>query len=370
MRLTLLYALLFLVSGLVLTTLVLFVVFREPILVTFEPAPPVPPDPLGGDGPLDIGPLLPKPIAVSPTWGTVRRAGAQAGLVLGVMAFVSAALGWVVAGRVLSPLRTMTARTHRISERNLHERLALTGPHDEMTELADTIDGLLARLESAFEAQRRFVANASHELRTPLAMMRTSVDVAVGKPTVPPPVTVLAGKVREGLDAADRLLEGLLLLARAQAGRPETADVDATALVDAAVTARAAAVEERGLTIESRLIESAVVRGNATLLASLVDNLVDNAVLHNEPGGWIGITVDRPGAGATIRLVVENGGPVLDRRAVAALGQPFQRIGRERTARPGSGLGLSIVAAIAAAHGGRLLLTARADGGLRAEVEL
>src|SRR5690242_11278089 len=134
------------------------------------------------------------------------------GVALAIMAVVSVWLGWLVAGRVLRPLRTMTATTRRISEENLHERLALPGRRDELTALGDTIDGLLGRLEAAFVAQRRFVANASHELRTPLAMIRTSVDVAAGKPgPVPPEVNVLAGKVRRGLDQADRLIESFLV---------------------------------------------------------------------------------------------------------------------------------------------------------------
>ena len=143
----------------------------------------------------------------------------QSGIALAIMAVVAIVLGWVVAGRVLRPLQTMTATTRQISEENLHERLALQGPPDELKDLGDTIDGLLARLEAAFDAQRRFVANATHELRTPLTMMRTSLDVAVGKPgPVPPEVNVLAGKLREGLDQADRLVESFLALARAQQG--------------------------------------------------------------------------------------------------------------------------------------------------------
>jgi DNA-binding response OmpR family regulator/HAMP domain-containing protein len=138
---------------------------------------------------------------------------------LGVMTLVSVLVGWVAAGRVLRPLRVMTAATRRISAESLHERLAMPGPGDELKDLADTIDGLLARLESAFAAQRRFVANASHELRTPLATMRASVDVAVAKPgPVPAATLALAGRLRTELDRVDGLLDGLLMLARAQHG--------------------------------------------------------------------------------------------------------------------------------------------------------
>ncbi|HEY6792714.1 MAG TPA: histidine kinase dimerization/phospho-acceptor domain-containing protein, partial [Trebonia sp.] len=140
-------------------------------------------------------------------------------LALAVAAVLSIGLGWLVAGRVLRPLRTMTAATQRISEQNLHQRLAVAGPDDELKRLGDTIDDLLARLEAAFDAQRRFVANASHELRTPLTMMRTALDVATRKPGPPvPAVTALAGKIRVGLDRADRLVESFLTLARAEHG--------------------------------------------------------------------------------------------------------------------------------------------------------
>ncbi|MBS2550452.1 HAMP domain-containing protein [Catenulispora sp. NL8] len=192
MRLTLLYATLFLASGIVLLAVALYLVFRSPILVTFDPAPPSPPSPVPGMSDV-LRVFRPATGTVSPTWATVRAAAAQSAGVLAAMAVMSALLGWIVAGRVLSPLRTMTFRTRRISEQNLHERLALAGPRDEMTELATTIDGLLGRLEAAFQAQRRFIANASHELRTPLAMMRTSLDVAVAKPARPREVDVLAG---------------------------------------------------------------------------------------------------------------------------------------------------------------------------------
>ena len=367
MRLTLLYASLFLGSGIVLLAIAAYLVFRQPILVTFAPkAVPAPPLPDGA-----LPPLAPQvgAISVAPTLNTVRAVFAGSAIGLAVMAVVSTALGWVVAGRALSPLRTMATTTRRISERNLNQRLAVAGPRDELTELAETIDGLLARLERAFEAQRRFIANASHELRTPLAMMRTSVDVAAGKPRpVPKEVTVLAGKLREGLDSADRLLEGLLLLARAQNnGTTQTEAVHLSELADSALKARAGAIAAKNLTAECRAA-AVTVPGNPILLGSLVDNLVDNAIRHNEPGGWLRILAFTE-RGRT-RFAVESGGAVLDQDAVDLLGQPFQRLGSARTSQPGTGLGLSIVAAVAAAHNGTLTLRARPEGGLRAEVEL
>jgi signal transduction histidine kinase len=304
----------------------------------------------------------------------VRQLLIQSGIALAIMSFASVALGWIVAGRALRPLRTMTATTRRISHDNLHERLALEGPDDELKHLADTIDDLLARLEAAFEAQRRFVANASHELRTPLAMMRTSLDVATGKPgPVPVQVTVLGDKVREGLDQADRLLEGFLALSRAQHGElGDEAPVSLAALAAAAVDARGDEIAARRLDVQIGAGD-ARVRGSETLLAQLVANLVDNAVRHNVAGGWLSVAARAEGDVAT--LVVESGGRRLDARRVQELTQPFRRLGTDRTntgtgSERGFGLGLSIVAAIASAHGGRVALDAREQGGLRVTVQL
>jgi signal transduction histidine kinase len=295
----------------------------------------------------------------------------QSGIALGLMSLVSIGLGWVVAGRVLRPVRTITAATRRISRDNLHERLALAGPEDELKELADTIDGLLARLERAFDAQRRFVANASHELRTPLAMMRTSLDVASGKPgPIPDELRALDGKLREGLDQADQLLESFLLLARAEHGSlREPTTVSLPDLVKAALEARQDAIRAASLAVDQTLAE-ARVRGSEALLARMVGNLLDNAIRHNQARGWIRIETE--GDPDRVRLLVENGGQRLDPGDVAELAQPFRRLATERTASGNGsvGLGLSIVAAIADAHGGNLRLDARTDGGLRISIEL
>lgn len=290
-------------------------------------------------------------------------------IALGIMALIAIGLGWLMAGRVLRPLRTMTATTRQISEVNLNERLAVDGPDDELKDLGDTINGLLGRLETAFEAQRRFVANASHELRTPLAMMRTSVDVARGKPQAPPEVEVLAGKLEEGLNQADRLLEGLLLLARAQRGA--LGEVTAVALQDlvfAALVAEQDEIDRRHLAVLDGTVAGEVM-GNETLLARLVANVVSNAVRHNVDHGMVIIT--NSARDGTASLVVDSSGPVLDEAAVRELAQPFHRLGPDRVAdNNGAGLGLSIVRAIAGAHGGALRLQARPEGGLRVVIEL
>jgi signal transduction histidine kinase len=294
----------------------------------------------------------------------------SATIALGIMTLVSIAVSWIVAGRILQPLRTMTATTRQISEHNLHERLAMPGPTDELRDLADTIDGLLGRLEASFNAQRSFVANASHELRTPHAMIRTSVDVATGKPgPQPPQVALLADRVREGLDRADRLLEGLLTLARTQHGAPsDRAAVSLPQVVLAALEDRADAIAGMDLQVD-RVLDDARVAGSETLLTRMVENVIDNAVRHNERGGWIHVETGTDGSAA--RLVVETGGRMLDGREVRELAQPFRRLAADRTgSENGTGLGLSIVAAIAAAHGGALHLDARPQGGLRVRVVL
>ncbi|GAA4562549.1 ATP-binding protein [Planotetraspora kaengkrachanensis] len=301
-----------------------------------------------------------------------RRLLAGSVIALAVMVVVSFVLGRVVAGRVLRPLRTITAATRRISADNLHERLAVPGPADEVKDLADTIDGLLERLEGSFAAQRRFVADASHELRTPLTTMRASLDVAVAKPDPVPAQTIaLADRVRAELDQVDRLLDGLLTLARTQHGAlSDRATVSLGRVVAAALDGRAADIADKALTVHADEVDDgAWTRGSRTLLSRMVGNVIDNAIVHNQRGGWIRVaaTADRD----TARLIVETGGDVLDQEQVALLTRPFQRLGTDRTGSDdGSGLGLSIVSAVAAAHGGGLDLRARPEGGLRVAVSL
>ncbi len=315
------------------------------------------------------------PVGAAQIEATLPTASQRANLLmvsaiaLGIMAVISIGLGWLMAGRVLRPLRTMTASARHISEENLHERLAVHGPNDELKDLGDTIDGLLGRLETAFEAQRRFVANASHELRTPLAMMRTSIDVALGKPRASSEIKVLAGKLEEGLNQADKLLEGLLVLARAQRGAlGELREVSLQDLVFAALVANEDEISRLRLTVLDATVAYEVM-GNETLLARLVANVVNNAVCHNVPDGLIVIS-DSTRDGIAY-LLVDSGGPILDEGAVQDLAKPFRKLGPERVAdNNGAGLGLSIVRAIAIAHGGTLELHARPEGGLRVVVGL
>jgi signal transduction histidine kinase len=293
-------------------------------------------------------------------------------IALAIMTVISVALGWLMAGRALRPVREMTAAAQRISEDSLHERLASRGPQDELKELGDTIDGLLERLEVAFNAQRRFVANASHELRTPLTTMRAAIDVALAKPEPAPPQTVaLAGRLHTELDRIERLLEAFLVLARAQhRSMPGQAVLPLDYIVGSALADQAAAIRAMDLTVQDTSSQGgAWVAGSPALLSRMVENVIDNAVCHNTPGGWIAITTRARGGAA--RLVVENGGQVLDQQQVTGLCQPFRRLEADRIGTDkGTGLGLSIVASIAEAHGGTLDLRARPGGGLRVCVDL
>ncbi|QUQ65810.1 sensor histidine kinase [Kutzneria sp. CA-103260] len=286
----------------------------------------------------------------------------ESAVALGIMAVVSLLLGWVVAGRVLRPLRTMSHRVRHLSEDNLHERLAVAGPPDELKDLADTFDGLLARLETAFEAQRLFVANASHELRTPLTLERTLIEVSLADPD--PTVESLQDTHRRLLannQHQERLIEALLMLARSQRG------IGARRPVDLAVLAKEATATKGELRVDTTLAP-ATVAGDPHLLERLVVNLVDNAVRHNVPGGWVDVHTGTPGGWPT--LCVINSGPVIRPDQVAELVQPFRRLDGQRRRREGHGLGLSIVAAITAAHGGRMTACPVPGGGLRVDVTL
>ncbi|WP_155371340.1 sensor histidine kinase [Catellatospora vulcania] len=369
LRFTLLYASVFLASGiglLVLTNLLASAKNTQVAPGQFPPAPQ--PDLTAAQEQIhDLQARLADVEAVQS-----RRLLVGSLIALVVMGLVSLLLGRLISGRVLRPLRTITAATRRISAENLHERLAVDGPADEVKDLADTVDGLLARLEASFAAQRRFVANASHELRTPLATMRASLDVAEAKPEpVPAQTAVLAGRVRTELDRVDRLLDGLLALARAQHGAlADQAPVALGDLAGQALAARAADIQARRLTaVAAGIAQRAWTEGNVTLLARMAQNLVDNAVLHNQDGGWLRVAV--AATDGMVELVVESGGPALEQAQVDRLASPFQRLGADRVGSDdGSGLGLSIVAAVAEAHGGRLELRARPAGGLRATVTL
>jgi signal transduction histidine kinase len=296
------------------------------------------------------------------------------GAALATMVAVSIVLGWLMAGRVLRPLRTMTATTRQISEKNLHQRLAVAGPGDELKDMADTIDALLARLDAAFDtqkdaldAQRRFVANASHELRGPLTLERAAIEVALADPEASAQsLRSTFERVLAVTKQQERLLEALLILARGQAGLDQREPFDLAAVTDEVLLARHGQVRRRKLRVDAAL-DPTLALGDPRLAERLVSNLVDNAIRHNLPGGWVQIhTSSRAGRA---ELSVANSGPAVPPFEIDRLLRPFQRLGADRTGhREGHGLGLSIVAAIAAAHHADLRVRARADGGLEVVV--
>ena len=286
-------------------------------------------------------------------------------LALGVMTMISVAAGWLLAGRALRPLRRITATARRVSGENLGERIGLDGPADELKELADTFDGMLSRLDAAFESQRHFVANSSHELRTPLAIMRTEVDVALADPDAgAAELRAMGEAVRETIDRCERLIESLLMLARSEAAAGREELVDLGSLAADCITDLRARAEEAHVRVRDDL-EPAWVRGEPGLLERMLANLLDNGIRHNEAGGVLEVSTRAEGKQA--RLVVHNGGPRIGPEDAATLIEPFRRLDR---AAGGFGLGLSIVRSVAAAHGGRAQLRAPASGGLEVTVEL
>ena len=293
----------------------------------------------------------------------------QSGLALGLMAVASVGLGWLLAGRVLRPIQDMTVTARRLSHSNLHERLALDGPADELKELADTFDDMLARLEAAFESQRRFVANASHELRTPLAIQRTLVDVALADPdATPEELRATAASVRDAVDRSEHLIDGLLVLARSQQGTGQTSPVELGDVVAGALDQAAGDAQAAGISVK-RMLEPVTVPGNRVLLERLATNLVENGIRHNVRNGWLEVTTRLAGDRAV--LTVRNSGAPIPPEQVAGLFQPFRRRTSDRTETGrGHGLGLSIVEAVAKAHGGSVEAEAAADGGLWVTVSL
>ena len=277
-------------------------------------------------------------------------------------------LGWVIAGRALAPLRAIATAARAVSGDSLTRRVALRGPDDELRELADTFDEMLERLDSAFASQKRFVADASHELRTPLTVLRTEVEVALADPDASAAeLRATAEVVREEVQRFEALLESLLALARSEARALATEEPVDLADIARRVVSRVqpeAAMDDVLLTVKP---QSAIVNGDRGLLEQLVFNLVDNAVTHNCSGGFAEVWAGPRGEMAALRVV--NSGARVPDESVQLLTEPFHRLERRRDRR-GAGVGLSIVRAVAAAHGGRLELTAREDGGLVADVEL
>jgi signal transduction histidine kinase len=289
------------------------------------------------------------------------------GVLLAAVVAIACGLGWLVAGRMLRPLRQITDTARRITGEDLHERLALDGPADELTELGDTFDAMLARLEAAFAGQQLFAANAAHELRTPLAVLRAELDLLLTGPNPSPAeVRETAALLRRTVLSSERMLERLLTLTRGMLALPERQPVPVDQVTGQALAAAAETARALGLTIRSRLREARAY-GDPSLLGELAGNLIGNAVTHNCPDGWVSVGTRTDGD--RVILEVSNSGQQIAGADLDGLLEPFRRAGQQRTG-TGSGLGLSIVRAIVTAHEGELGLRALAGGGLAVRVSL
>jgi signal transduction histidine kinase len=361
LRLTLLYSAMFLLLGTVLIAVILVLV-RTGDLVAGSSAMSVQAVPVGRAVPLHD--------AVSQQHSAdLARLLAVSWLTLALTAIASAPLGWFAAGRVLRPLREMTAGARAITAGNLHQRLAVTGPDDEFKQLGDTVDALLGRLEASFAAQRRFVANAAHELRTPLTLERTLLQVALADPSAS------AASLRRTCEellvngrGQERLLEALLTLATSERGIERREPLDLAALAERELGRASSDVAQRRVEVRPAL-KPAALRGDRALLERLIANLLDNAIAHNHDEGWIELETtteyDR------VLLRVANSGPVIYRDEIERLFEPFQRGAGERTVAGGHhGLGLSIARAIARAHDGEITAAPQTGGGLVVTVGL
>ncbi|MEU5951959.1 ATP-binding protein [Streptomyces sp. NPDC047525] len=378
-RLTLLYGVLFVASGVVLLAITNLLVARTPanlVLVKNRGGEPVLAP--GADGRLYLGyPEANSSVQLNDITQQLRDQAlrqheiemdhllVQSGIALAIMAVIAIVLGWVVAGRVLRPLRTMTGTIQRISARNMHERLAVVGPADELKDLADTVDGLLGRLETALDSHKRFVANAAHELRTPLTLEHALLEESlIDRDATRESFRSNFERLLEISKQQARLLESLLTLSSSERGLDHREPLDLAEITEEVVEASRPETRRRGLRIETA-IEPATASGDSALVQRLVANLVDNAMGYNTPGGHVEITT-RTHAGRAV-VAVANTGPEVPPEHVERLFEPFQRLGR--TAGDGHhGLGLSIVRAIGVAHDAVIGARARPGGGLVVEV--
>ncbi len=297
----------------------------------------------------------------------------EGGIALLVVGVVAGGFGWLMAERALRPVHGITETARRVAaaasaQRGLHERIALAGPQDEIKELADTFDDMLERLDRSFDGQRRFVANASHELRTPLAINRALVEVAITRPGASQDAQRLGESVLAVNERHERLIDGLLTLAESEQALTDKSTVDIAEVAGHVLDQ----VPAPGLTVR-RVLDPAPAEGDPVLLERLTQNLVENAVRYNEPGGWLSVHTGR--SGEQVTLTVTNTGPAVAEYEIGTIFEPFRRLGAERTGtgranNRGFGLGLSIVRAVARAHGGEVRAEPRDGGGLTVTVTL
>jgi signal transduction histidine kinase len=377
-RLAVFYSLLFLVAGAVLLALIYLLVVS-----VLLPAP----SPLTQHLTPQEQALLPlcKPLPTSAPllaqcrhlidlFGRAGRGDALAALrgasviALGLLVIASIALGWLASGRALRPVRSLTEAARQASELRLGQRLALTGRDDELKQLADTFDVMLERLDAAFTSQKRFVANAAHELRTPLTAMRTAIEVTLSKPTrTPEQLEAMAVRVKRSVEQAEVTIEALLTLATSELGPTAQEPIDLATAAEDALDATSPATDQRHITVDAALAP-ALTRGDRVLVERMVANLVENAVRHNNPGGWIGVRTAQENGSAVFEIA--NTGPDVPAEEIPTLFEPFARAEERLASSDGVGLGLSIASAIARAHEATISARPRAGGGLEMSVAL
>jgi signal transduction histidine kinase len=373
-RLTLFYGGLFLLAGMVLLGATYALVSQRMHTEATFSSFGSPPDglPLPGSNNAPERNAILNQSAVSVQQDVLDAVLAQGSIALGIVGAAAIAFGWLIAGRMLQPLHRVTETARRIAQtpaadRGLHERIALNGPDDEIKELSDTFDVMLERLDRSFDGQRRFIASASHELRTPLTLNRTLIEIAVQRRTASPDVCQLGEMLLEINARHERLIDGLLLLARSEREIAGRSFVDVADIVDH-VTDQ---VQAGAVTVHT-VAEEAPTSGNPVLLEHLVQNLVENGVRYNLPAdGWVRVLSGTKPDGSAV-LEVSNTGPAVPRYEIPNLFEPFYRLGTERlsSASRGAGLGLSIVRAVARAHGGDVRAEPREGGGLVVTVVL
>ncbi len=287
---------------------------------------------------------------------------------LGILAVAAAGLGWLASGRALTPVRSITEAARRASELRLGQRLALTGPDDEFKQLADTFDVMLERLDAAFTSQKRFVANAAHELRTPLTAMRTAIEVTLSKPTrTPDQLEAMAVRVKRSVEQAEATVEALLTLASSEVGPTARDATDLATAAEDALDTTQAAIDQHQITVDATL-EPAVTRGDRVLLERMIANLVENAVRHNNPGGWIRIRTIQHADRAIFEIT--NTGASIPAEQIPSLFEPLVRAEQRLNHSDGVGLGLSIASAIARAHNATITARPRPGGGLELSVSI
>ncbi|MEV0346795.1 HAMP domain-containing sensor histidine kinase [Nonomuraea sp. NPDC050680] len=364
-RLALLQTALVLIAGAALTGLTYLLMRRRAVFTYLDPTGSDPP------GVEDLHAVADRAQA-----DTLSALLPQAGLALVMVTALAAVLSWAVAGRVLRPIRAISSAARRLSAENLTERVPVTTPADELSALAGTVNDMLDRIQRGIaerdrilDSQRLFTANAAHELRTPLTTARAAIDVTLDGHPSRAELLAMAGDVRDAVEHMQRVLNGLLLLARSQAGRASRQPADLTAIAAAALDAAQARAAAADVTVRPRL-RPAPVTGEPILLERMIGNLVDNAIRYNRAGGHLTVDTDTDTAGGRAVLRISNTGRQIPPEEAGTLLEPFVHGQGTRVRTHGLGLGLTIVRAITLAHQGRIAVTARTGGGLDITIDL